>query len=352
MKTDEITLFREGRPDVPEYDRMAKARMRVRLLNEAESPARSRSLFGRRRLLVAGVLAGAAVAAGVVVAGPGGQGGGGGGPAVPDRLRTVAGPEDLAHNAALVAATEPIAKSPRWAYVKTVFAGTREGGGKPGKTLSREIWRRTDGKRFAVVEGGRLKVANGSKAVSDGVRRLDYPYLLSLPDRPAELLARIYKAIDADHARSVAAWNEPIPKDAPARTRAKLKERPKPVPPTAEERNARAFELISLHMRDAVLPARIRAALYGAAAKIPGVRYEPRATDIAGRKGVTLYRMEGGYLRSEIIVDPKSYAYLGFRIVAIKDHRPVGLVPVKKGEVVGWGGLVESGFVAKPGQRP
>ncbi|MFG2088950.1 MULTISPECIES: hypothetical protein [unclassified Spirillospora] len=36
----------------------------------------------------------------------------------------------------------------------------------------------------------------------------------------------------------------------------------KPAPPTTEERNSRAFELITLSMRDAVLPPKIEAALH------------------------------------------------------------------------------------------
>jgi hypothetical protein len=213
------------------------------------------------------------------------------------------------------------------------------------------MWRRTDDKQYAVIQNGRLQIADGSKTVPGSVRRLDYPYLLSLPSQPNALLATVYKTIDAEYTRSLAEWNKPVPTDLPARTRDKLKLRKKPAPPTAEQRDARAFELITLYMRDAVLPSKTRAALYGAAAKIPGVRYEAKAGDIAGRQGVTLYRIDGGYLRNEIIIDPKSYAYLGFRIVAVKDHREAGLLPVKQGQITGWGGLIESGFVSKPGQR-
>jgi hypothetical protein len=125
----------------------------------------------------------------------------------------------------------------------------------------------------------------------------------------------------------------------------------KPRPPTAEERDSRAFELISLWMRDAVLPPRTEAAMYGAAAAIPGVRYEARAADLGRRPGVTLYRVADGYLRSEIIVDPKTYSYLGFRAIAVQDHREEGLRPVKRGQIIGWGSLMTATFVTKPGAR-
>ena len=64
-----------------------------------------------------------------------------------------------------------------------------------------------------------------------------------------------------------------------------------------------------------------------------------------------LYRVENGYLRSEIIIDPKTYGYLGFRTIVVKDHREPGLLPVKQGQITGWGALMTASFVAKPGSR-
>lgn len=347
MTTDEITLFREGRPDVAEYDRMAKARLRVRLLGEAPAPV-TRPWFGRRRLLLAGTLAAAVAAAGVVVSVHGDPN------PEPLALRPLSGPQDLAHNAALVAASKPIPKigKRQWAYLKTVYADTQEAGGRPvfgtpERTLTRELWRRTDGKRFAVIQDGRLHIAEGSKYSPT------YPELLSLPTDPEAVLARVYKTIDGEYARRLAEWSKPIPENLPKRTREKyaLMKKRKPTPPTTEERNSRAFELITLSMRDAVLPPKIEAALYGAAAAIPGVRYEPKAADLGHRRGVTLYRVENGYVRHEIIVDPNTYAYLGFRAIVVKDHREPGLLPVKQGQITGWSALMTASFVPKPGSR-
>ncbi|NDU72335.1 hypothetical protein GWI34_06810 [Actinomadura sp. DSM 109109] len=351
MTTDEITLFREGRPDVPEYDRMAKARVRARL-GGAEPASETRPWRLRRHFLAASVLAGGlAAAAAVIVVGGGGQGEGTSGSLA---LRPVSAPQDLAHNAALVAATKPAPRigPTQWAYLKTVYAETQEGGGRPlfgtpAKTRTQELWRRTDGQRFAVIEAGTLRVAEGSKYSPT------YPELLSLPTDPKAALARIYRTVDAEYARRLAEWGKPIPAGLPKRTREKYAEmkKMKPKAPTAEERDAMAFELVARSMRDAVLPSKTEAALYGAAARIPGVHYEAKAADLGHRRGVTLYRIGNGYLRSEIFIDPKSYAYLGFRTIAVKDHREPGLAAVKRGQITGWGALMASSFVSKAGGR-
>jgi hypothetical protein len=119
-------------------------------------------------------------------------------------------------------------------------------------------------------------------------------------------------------------------------------------------RAGRAFQIIDVFMRDSALPPKLRAAMYGALAKIPGVRYEAKAVDIQGRPGVTLYRIEEGYLRSEIIVNPKTYEYMGFRFIAIKDHVTQGTdrdLHTKKGQILGRGGLIKAAIVNGPGQR-
>jgi hypothetical protein len=140
-----------------------------------------------------------------------------------------------------IAASKPVPTigKTQWAYLKTVYADTQEGGGRPvfgtpKKTLTREVWRRTDGKRFAVIQDGRLRVAEGSKYSPT------YPELLSLPTDPKAVLARVYKTIDTEYARQLAEWSKPIPKDLPKRIREKyaLMKKTKPVPPTSEERNS------------------------------------------------------------------------------------------------------------------
>jgi hypothetical protein len=103
---------------------------------------------------------------------------------------------------------------------------------------------------------------------------------------------------------------------------------PIPVGDTVQDR---AFLLID-GMHQTVMPAEVRAALYRALAKIPGVTVVQGATDAAGRRGVALARaaaIEGpgssGWLRLEIILDSDTDRYLGARHVVARDHSIAGL---------------------------
>jgi hypothetical protein len=98
---------------------------------------------------------------------------------------------------------------------------------------------------------------------------------------------------------------------------------PIPVGDTVQDR---AFLLID-GMLQTLMPAEVRAALYQALAKIPGVTVAHGATDAAGRHGVAFARaaaIEGPgssrWLRLEIIMDPDTYRYLGARHVVTRDH--------------------------------
>ncbi|MEU7891537.1 hypothetical protein AB0B45_01595 [Nonomuraea sp. NPDC049152] len=274
----------------------------------------------------------------------------------PVELRPVANAEDLANNAAVVAAgdSEATFKPTQWAYVKTQYAQTQGDGGEglfgsPKRTTIHEMWRRVDDKKFAVKENGKLEVIDGSEF------EVAYPWLFSLPTEPAALLARVYEQVDAEDAKRRA--------DAFARAKVMAMRKGKTseeatamaedaAPPlTAGQRNTWAFQQIAQGMRDAVLPSRLRAAMYGAMAKIPGVRYEARSTDLAKRSCVTLYRVQSGYLREEIFINPKTYEYMGYRTIAVRDHDGSNGVPLKKGQIVGWDSLLKAVIVDKPGRR-
>ncbi|MFG1967418.1 CU044_5270 family protein [Nonomuraea sp. NPDC049028] len=257
------------------------------------------------------------------------------------RLRPVADARDLAGNAAAQAAAEPdVTPRPgQWAYLKSLTAQTRVDGGPglfgiPKVKTTHESWRRLDEKGFAYMEHGQLKVEEGSEY------EVTYPYLLSLPEDPGALLERVYEQINAEETAKR--------QDRPA---AKGGHRFTPAPLTRDERDMYAFQYIAQGMRDAVLPARIRAAMYGAMARIPGVRYEKGASDLAKRPGVTLYRVGNGYLRDEIFIDPETYAYLGYRTVVIRDHKEL-FSAVRKGQILGWDAQLKGAIVDEAGDRP
>ncbi|MEV5749996.1 CU044_5270 family protein [Actinoallomurus sp. NPDC052308] len=252
------------------------------------------------------------------------------------RLRPVANAQDLASNAAVLAAAEKEAmpKPHQWAYTKTLAVEYKDGGGylrgaapKVGKPV--ESWHRVDDWGYADYRNGMLTVHKGFEG------QVPYQEILALPQNPDELLAHVYKTVTKG---GTAEPGLQRPKGA------------KPVPMGDEERNQYAFMYITGAMWDSVVPAKLRAALYGALAKIPDVGYEARATDLAKRPGVTLYHEQGGYLRSEIFIDPKTYEYLGEREIAVKDHKQMG-ENLKKGDIVSWSSKLKATIVDQPGRR-
>jgi len=332
MTTDEITTFREARPDVPPYDPVAKARLRAKLLNAPETRAHRAP---RRPFLVLGVAgAGVAVAAAAVGFNVLQNGDGSPAPALakqqPLRMRPVANAMDLANNAAVVAAAKPDdgPRPTQWAYSKNISAQTKVDGGpwlklggRPKVTAPTEVWTRADDKQWADIRKGRLSVHQGSEA------QVNYADVLALPADPDRLLAAVYKKVSLQ---------EDVQRGG------------------VEARNQYAFMEIEASMWDTALPSRLRAALYGALAKIPGTTYEAHAKDLAGRRGVTLYRVHYGYLRDEVIIDPKTYEYLGSRSFTIRAYKdPSGdKQNAEKGEVWTWISKIGVGIVDRPGQRP
>ncbi|MEZ0072221.1 CU044_5270 family protein [Planotetraspora sp. GP83] len=79
-------------------------------------------------------------------------------------------------------------------------------------------------------------------------------------------------------------------------------------------------------LRETYMPAAQRAALFKAAATIPGVTVSENAEDAAGRTGIGVGRVSAG-IREDIIFDPKTYELLGERGVVVDEKEaksPVG----------------------------
>ncbi|WP_029138401.1 CU044_5270 family protein [Nakamurella lactea] len=71
-------------------------------------------------------------------------------------------------------------------------------------------------------------------------------------------------------------------------------------------------------LRNGPLPADLRAALYRAMAKIPGIEIVDGSANLDGQVGVA-FAIEDGIRRSETIIDPKSGAFIGERDVLTGD---------------------------------
>ena len=100
-----------------------------------------------------------------------------------------------------------------------------------------------------------------------------------------------------------------------------------------------AFDFISATLRTGAVPAELRAALYRAAAGIPGVEITAKSATLNGRTGIAFgIEDKNGYLH-EIVIDPETGLLIGERLVQLFDSK---LVPVFAGEVVGWTSVTSS----------
>jgi hypothetical protein len=248
-------------------------------------------------------------------------------------VATQAGPP--ATGAELVAyATRAAAAAPlfrpgphEWIYTKVVQAASSAGNGgylmgAPNERQTVATWTRVDGRQTATIVRGKLVVSpvdrNGPVALPVGWRSVSYRYLDSLPASPAKLRAIISADLGSDSSAGI-------------------------------------FTAIQALMTNVVLPPRLRAELYSLLISLPGVQFDANAKDLVGRSGVGLRIMQNSYVRDEMVIDPTTYAYLGQEYVAVHAHDATGLdgsQHLRKGQVLGWSALLQSGIVRQAGQVP
>jgi len=309
----------------------------------ATPPRSRRRLFGA---CAAGVAASAVIAAAVVAFH--------GHPAWrPAPSHPVAGPSPgpAASAAQLVAfATRAAAASPpfnpgphQWIYADVLQATSSAGGGgylygPPDQRLNQKTWTRVDYQEYAYLEHGRLVIAASNvprsartgravQPVPFGWPSASYRYLDSLPTSPARLLAVI---------------------------RHNLTTQPDPIGAEGAG-DAGVFYAIQALMQNPVLPPRLLAALYGVLARDPAVHFERSVTDLAGRTGVGFSTVQDGYVKEQIVINPRTYAYMGYVDVVVRAHTSVGLdgtAHFRRGQILGWEALLRSGIVSRPGQIP
>jgi hypothetical protein len=251
-------------------------------------------------------------------------------------------------------AAEPTPRPHQWLYSKElqVEYGDR-------KPFTYEHWIRVDGKKFVNQDQNDPRAARTRHVRKERMQLRSFPQGCppGQPERirPAVGLGRFFPnpaAVPTDPDGLLAAVYQLV--EDPTCS-------PIPVGDTVQDR---AFMLID-GMLQTMLPPAVRAALYQALAKIPGVTVTQGATDAAGRRGVAFARaaaIEGPgsseWLRLEIILDPDTHRYLGARHVVTRDHftpdTPSGSkgTRFRKGQVLVSRAQLALAVVDAPCQRP
>jgi hypothetical protein len=262
-------------------------------------------------------------------------------------------PQDRAPATPVTNAPEPTPRPHQWVYSKELRV--EYGGHKP---FTHEHWVRVDGKKDA-------RLINDRRTTGAPKVRKERMQLLPVPQGcPPGQPARIRPAVGLGH------WfpnPSAVPTDPDGLLAAvyQLVEDPDCAPiPVGDTVQDRAFMLID-GMLQTLMPPEVRAALYQALAKIPGVTVMHDATDAAGRRGVAFVRaaaIEGSesseWLRLEIILDPDTYRYLGARHVVTRDHftpdTPSGSkgTRFRKGQVLVSSAQLALAIVDAPCQQP
>jgi hypothetical protein len=228
-----------------------------------------------------------------------------------------------------------------YTYVLQATSSAPAGGylaGPPNGRLDQKTWIRVDFQEYAYLKNGKLVIAPSNvprsiktgqavQPVPFGWPSVSYTYLNSLPTSPARLMAVI--------------------KD-------NLKAQPDPIGAEGVG-NVGVFNAVQALLRNTVLPPRLLAGLYGVLARDPGVQFERSVTDLAGRTGVGFSTVQEGYIKEQIVINPRTYAYMGYVDVTVRAHTSAGLdgtAHFREGQILGWQALLASGIVQRPGQLP
>lgn len=146
--------------------------------------------------------------------------------------------------------------------------------------------------------------------------------------------------------------NEPDPAyrgDLPTGAAAMLAylDRQTPVRPAADgRREAWLFTTAADLIRERYVPPAALGALFGALAKVPGMTVTRGVVDAAGRSGIAVGYAQGAY-RNELVFDPKTYAFLANRSVALR-----AVDGLRAGAVTFELARLRVAVVDKPGQLP
>ncbi len=308
---NDLDLIERFRADLPPADPSALARARARMFRAATPPHRRRWAWG---LVPAGALAAAVVVAAF---------------AVRADEPPVTAPDDagrVLRLAATEARRDPVltARPDQFVYVQSVVAwagGSADEGGMayiPPVEKDRRIWLSVDGSRVGLL---REKVAKPGTPVPRGQSVLaDMPldaggigaYMRDLPTDAKGMRAWLYNGADDGKDRS---------------------------------KDTVAFTKVGDTLREQYVPPAAVAALYEAAATIPG-NTVTKQVDLAGRHGIAVSRTDHG-VRFDLIFDASTYKFLGERELVVGDSPPF-----PKGAVIGWTAQLRIAIVDRAGQLP
>lgn len=297
--------------------------IKERLLRETARGGQPASRRSRRPLVLS--LAAAAAACAVAVTFTLGVNGAGG---RPDAARPEPAAVRLLDRVAFAAATAPVpaVRDGQFMYTKTVGHSTSltevQGGGGTMEAAptdeSAEHWLSVDGSAGMVV-----RTATGTEEHPPGgppsLNAPTYRFLETLPTDPDKLLQLIYKDTRLEHGPGSGSTTGP---------------------------DQQAFVAIGDLLRSIEAPPGPSAALYRAAARIPGVVVVPEAKDAVGRTGVAVARVHKGE-RTEWIFDRESLQLLGARTVVLEDS-----AWGKAGTAVTSVAIVARGVTDRPEQLP
>ncbi|MBD0708251.1 MULTISPECIES: CU044_5270 family protein [unclassified Streptomyces] len=273
----------------------------------AERPARRNPFLRKAILLPAATALAGALAVGVLVLAPGGSQAPddrAAGPVLTTRIGTVdtQGAPRLLDRISLAAAEAGGSgrHTGSYVYIESRVAGTHirvaDGvSGLVGTPLhTRRSWRSPDGLKGWLTEpgntgpegiplGGRDEQGN---VVKPHLGAPSHDYLATLPTDPDALLSKIYTETAGQ----------------------------------GRDKDQEAFTTIGDLLGESWPSPKLTAALYRAAAKIPGVVTVDSATDAAGRKGVAVARLDAPTgQRTEWIFDETTLAFLGERTVQVSE---------------------------------
>ncbi|MDN3270357.1 CU044_5270 family protein [Streptomyces sp. MA15] len=270
---------------VPALSPVRATQMEAHLMREiapegSSGQARPAAKRPRRRVFALAVPVGvaAAVCATVLSLGSGGT----------ERPSTDPEAVELLNRIAAVAAAQDAPEVRDGQYVYTLTQGTREVMDEGTDTVRRADWHPVDGKgdglaRVTVLDGPSGK-GTTDMTLSQDPNLMTYRELRELPTDTDELYERVWAATEGQG-------------------------------PTHEEA---ALEMIGSMLHGATLLPEVDAALYRAAARIPGVTVVEDAEDAAGRTGVGLAFADGDD-RDVWVFGKKDLNYLGSDEVALLD---------------------------------